>query len=85
MQSLRLFLLGPPRVECEGRSIKPGTRKTLALLAYLAVTRTNSRRESIINLLWPDYPRGSGQASLRNSLWRLCVGQPAQRGLTSMS
>ena len=68
MQRLSIFLLGPPLVEIAGLPVRPGTRKTLALLAFLAISRRQHRRESLINLLWPDYAKSSGQASLRNSL-----------------
>ena len=35
---LRLFLLGPPRLEADGATLPISTRKAMALLAYLAVT-----------------------------------------------
>jgi DNA-binding SARP family transcriptional activator len=52
---LALYLLGPPRIEREGVAIKLDRRKAIALLAYLAVTGRSHRRDSLVNLLWPDY------------------------------
>ena len=36
--TLNLLLLGSPRLERDGRSLEPDTRKATALLAYLAIT-----------------------------------------------
>jgi DNA-binding SARP family transcriptional activator len=68
---LALYLLGPPRIERDGVSIRVDTRKAVALLAYIAVTGESHRRASLINLLWPDYDRTRGRAALRRTLYAL--------------
>ena len=68
MPRLALYLLGPPHVEYDGAPVKFNTRKTLALLAYLAVSRQRHRRDSLVNLLWPESSQIRGRALLRNSL-----------------
>jgi hypothetical protein len=47
MTRLALYLLGPPGVEIDGRDIRIGRRKALALLAYLAVTRQSHTRDAL--------------------------------------
>lgn len=71
MSQLRLYLLGPPRIECEGQPIKADTRKATALLAYLAITKQSYQRESLVYLLWPDYDQGRGFTNLRRTLYAL--------------
>lgn len=61
-----MFLLGPPRIERDGKPVDVDTRKAVALVAYLAVTRQRHRREALAALLWPDYEEG--RASLRRTL-----------------
>jgi len=68
---LALYLLGPPRIECDGVPIQVDTRKAIALLAYLAVTGESQRRASLVNLLWPEYDRTRGLAALRRTLYAL--------------
>jgi pimeloyl-ACP methyl ester carboxylesterase/DNA-binding SARP family transcriptional activator len=67
---LRIAVLGGFSVSVRGAPIDlPPSRKTRALLAYLAMTRRPQRREHLCELLWdvPDDPRGA----LRWSLSRL--------------
>jgi DNA-binding SARP family transcriptional activator len=71
MSRLALYLLGPPRIECDGVLVKPDTRRAVALLAYIAVTGESHRRASLVNLLWPEYDRTSGRAALRRTLYAL--------------
>ncbi len=61
-------LLGPPLIEREGAPLETDTRKATALLAYLAVTGGEHRRESLVALLWPDYEADRGRAALRRTL-----------------
>ena len=63
---LSLFLLGPPRVEIDGEVIAFPRQKSLALLAYLAVTGEQQRRDSLAALLWPESADARG--SLRREL-----------------
>ena len=71
MSRLALYLLGPPRIERDGVSIKLDRRKAIALLAYLAVTGESHRRDSLVNLLWPEYDGTRGRAALRRTLYAL--------------
>jgi len=71
MSRLSLYLLGPPRIECDGLPVKVDTRKAIALLAYVAITRETHRRESLINLLWPESDQTRGRANLRRTLYAL--------------
>lgn len=65
---LNLFLLGNPRLERNHQPIEFDTRKALALLAYLAVSRTSHRRDSLATLLYPDYDQPHARAALRRTL-----------------
>jgi TolB-like protein/Flp pilus assembly protein TadD len=81
---LRLHFLGETRIERDGAVVElPPSRKTRALLAYLAITGRAHRRERICSLLWnrPDDPRGALRWSL--SKLRQLVDEPgAARLLT---
>src|SRR3954469_218658 len=65
---LQLRLLGPPVVDRDGAPLETDTRKATALLAYLAVTGEEHRRETLVALLWPDYDPDRGRAALRRTL-----------------
>lgn len=71
MTPLKIWLLGPPRVELRGAGIEFETRKAVALLAYLAVTRQAHSREALTALLWPESDQVHGRAALRSTLWAL--------------
>jgi len=68
MSHLSLLLLGPPRIELDGAEVVVDTRKAVALLAYLALTGQQERRDTIAALLWPDYSQVNARASLRRTL-----------------
>lgn len=64
---LRIEILGGLKVHGgDGAVALPASRKTRALLAYLAVTRQPQRREHLCSLLWdvPDDPKGALRWSL---------------------
>jgi len=65
---LSLALLGPPVVRRDGTPVTFDTRKATALLALLAVTGREYRREQLADLLWPDADSARGRASLRRTL-----------------
>jgi len=71
MPRLRVYLLGSPRVELDATLIVIRRRKSLALLAYLAITGQSHRRETLAALLWPDYDESRASAYLRQELWAL--------------
>ncbi|MBO9724871.1 MAG: alpha/beta fold hydrolase [Novosphingobium sp.] len=64
---IALDLVGPMALRREGEGVSlPSSRKTRALLAYLAATDRPARREHLCGLLWdlPDDPRGALRWSL---------------------
>lgn len=65
---LQLRLLGPPEVRLAGHPVVLPTRKTLALLAYLALAEGPQPREHLAALLWPEASPERSRASLRNTL-----------------
>ncbi len=67
---LRLYLLGPFRLERAGQSIRLPTRKAESLLAYLALQSKNTRpsRERLAALFWGDSPDQLARSSLRRAL-----------------
>jgi class 3 adenylate cyclase/DNA-binding SARP family transcriptional activator len=67
---VRIELLGPLRVEAQGRIIdRFRTRKAAALLAYLAFYRDQLHsREALIEQLWPEERREVGRERLRTAL-----------------
>ena len=75
---LEIRVLGGLDVRRDGvTAMLPPSRKTRALLAYLALTRTSHRREELCEMFWdvPDDPRGSLRWSL--SKIRPLVDEPA--------
>jgi DNA-binding SARP family transcriptional activator len=69
--SLLLSVLGPPEVRLGERLVEFPTRKTLALLIYLAAEPGPQRREHLAALLWPDSSPERSFANLRSTLGRL--------------
>src|SRR5689334_21414159 len=68
---LALHLLGAPRLELDNAPIAADRRKTLALLAYLAVNRWQHHRDHISVMLWPDYDQSKAYTNLRHILWEV--------------
>lgn len=68
---LRLDLLGPPEVHLGDRLLTFPTRKTLALLIYLALESGQQPRELLAAVLWPESSTERSYASLRNTLSHL--------------
>jgi predicted ATPase/DNA-binding SARP family transcriptional activator/Tfp pilus assembly protein PilF len=66
-----VVLLGPPRLERDGKPIEVSTRKAIALLAYLVATQRRHSRESLAALFWPDYDTPHARGALRNTLYEL--------------
>jgi DNA-binding SARP family transcriptional activator len=80
-EPLHLFTLGPPEVRLGGDLVTFPTRKTLALLIYLAIESGPQPREALAALLWPEASPERSHGSLRNTLdhlhtaFRLASGQ----------
>lgn len=74
MADLEIRLLGSPRIDCDGAPLRTDTRKAVALLAYLAVTGEEHRRDRLAGLLWPESDPERARASLRRTLSVLLKG-----------
>jgi DNA-binding SARP family transcriptional activator len=68
MSHLKLFFLGPPRLERDGEPLELNTRKSMALMAYLAVSGQPHRREALTTLLWPNSGSRQARSTLRTTL-----------------
>ena len=69
---LMLGLLGPVRlVSSAGDDVTPKARKTRALLALIALSRTPISRSRLSDLLWGDRGEEQAKASLRQALYEL--------------
>jgi predicted ATPase/DNA-binding SARP family transcriptional activator len=68
MSTLKLYLLGAPRLEVNGKPMELSRRKAMALLAYLAVRGEAQRRDTLATLFWPDSPQAHARADLRRDL-----------------
>ncbi len=68
VERLKLFVLGMPRIERDGVPVEVDTRKAIALLTYLAMTRQNHSRDALAALLWPEYDHSRARAALRRTL-----------------
>ena len=76
---VEIRLLGDLSVLCEGKdAVLPPSRKTRALLAYLAATERPVRRERLCEMFWevPDDPRGALRWSLSRRLRSGCSRLP---------
>lgn len=65
---LHLYALGPPVVRLGEHLVSFPTRKTLALLIYLAIESGAQPREALAALLWPEASPERSHGSLRNTL-----------------
>jgi DNA-binding SARP family transcriptional activator len=68
---LHLHLLGPPEARLGETPLTFPTRKTLALLIYLALEGGSQLREHLAALFWPESNPERSYASLRNTLGHL--------------
>ena len=51
----KLYWLGHPRIERDGRAVGLDTRKTTALLAFLTLSYLPASRERLAALFWPEF------------------------------
>jgi predicted ATPase/DNA-binding SARP family transcriptional activator len=68
LSTLKLYLLGPPRVELDGTPVALQRRKTLAMLIYLAVSGQPHSRDALATLFWPNLDQHRARAYLRRDL-----------------
>jgi DNA-binding SARP family transcriptional activator/type II secretory pathway predicted ATPase ExeA len=68
MTALKLFLLGPPRVELDGAPVDIERRKASALLIYLAVSGQPHGRDFLATLFYPDSDQRRARTYLRRDL-----------------
>lgn len=71
--TLHVLALGPPEVRVGENLVTFPTRKSQALLFYLAIEAGQHLREYLASLLWPTTSPQRSYASLRNTLSRLQV------------
>lgn len=71
MPQAKLFLFGNPRLERNGEVVNIRRRKSVALLAYLALSAQSHSREALAALIWPEYDQSSARGNLRRELSRL--------------
>jgi len=64
----RLYCLGRPILELDGKPVKLEMRKSLALLVYLRMAERDYSRESLSTLFWPEYDQQHALANLRRTL-----------------
>lgn len=68
---VRLYLIGIPRIERDGREVGLGLRKAMALIAYLVIEEQPQSRDFLASLLWPENDQSSARANLRRTLYRI--------------
>ncbi len=78
MSRWQLFLFGMPQLVEEGQRVNIERRRSLALLAYLAVTRHLHSRDLLATLFWPESDTASARAGLRRELHNLKKTLPEQ-------
>ena len=74
--SLRIKLLGGFAVHSSDRLISL-PHQAERVLALLALSHRQQRREGLIGRLWPEFSQDRAQACLRSALWRVRRVQPA--------
>ncbi|HET7838705.1 MAG TPA: hypothetical protein VFL04_03015, partial [Rectinemataceae bacterium] len=74
---VRIRLLGPPFLETSARRIALSRRKSLALLAWIAV-KGPQRRDSAAALLWPESGGASARTNLRSAIFDINTASDAE-------
>ncbi len=70
-QQLCIYLFGAPQVTRDDVEVTIPRRKTLALLAYLAVTAQPQPRDTLAAMFWPEQDETTARARLRRTLSEL--------------
>jgi DNA-binding SARP family transcriptional activator len=69
---LSVFVLGPPRIAFAGRDLKVRNRKSLAVVAYIALSdNLRETRERLVGLLWGESNQERAHNSLNQALSEL--------------
>jgi len=68
MSSIELRFFGPPQIARDGKLLAVQRRKSLALLAFLAVTGQAHARDTLATFFWPELDGAHGRAALRSVL-----------------
>jgi DNA-binding SARP family transcriptional activator len=71
VEKLKLSLFGEPQLLRDEILVNLPRRKTLGLLAYLAVNNIPYTRQNLAGVFWPEYDEEHARASLRNAIWSL--------------
>jgi DNA-binding SARP family transcriptional activator len=66
--SLKITLLGAPRIERGGREVTFDTRKAVAILAFLALEGGRQPRERLATMLWTEADDERARGALRRTL-----------------
>jgi DNA-binding SARP family transcriptional activator len=78
MDVINIFLFGIPRLEYQGKVLNVSRRKSMALVAYLAVTNRPQSRDRLIALFWPDLDEEHARSALRSTLYSLISQVPVE-------
>lgn len=81
--ALEITLLGPPRVTRDGEPVVFETRKSMALLAHLALSEHPRSRDALCGLLYPAHDPERARGALRRTLSTLRKGIGSERIDTS--
>lgn len=65
---IKLFFLGSPRIVIDDREIHLTRKKSIALLAYTAVSEVRLSRSQICGILWPEKDESHARSALRTTL-----------------
>lgn len=71
MPRLKFFLLGHLSITLDDKALITDRRKAQAVLITLACEGTARQRESLADLLWPEFGREQASAYLRRTLWEV--------------
>ena len=67
----RVYLFGIPQFEQDGIKIQISRRKSIALLAYLAVSGKPQSRDTLASLFYPEHDASGARNNLRRDLFEL--------------
>ena len=68
MSTLKLYLLGTPRLKHGRAAVRLPRQKSVALLIYLASTQREHSRQTLMALLWPEFAEAPARQALRTAL-----------------